>query len=89
MTLHDRIMGLIPDDITNGGEEFYDGFAEASRKAATIAKEADELMAEMATHILELIDAIETDEIIYESIVVRHLAMETVDRYNAYKERKQ
>jgi len=80
---------LIPDDITNGGEEFYDGFAEASRKAATLAKEADELLAEMAEHILELVDAIETDEIIYESIVVRHLANETIEKYNTYKERNQ
>ena len=81
MTLHDRIMGQLPDDITNGGEEFYDGFAEASRKAATLAKEADELMAEMA-------DLIDGYKMVMKAISVRPTrSTEILEKYNTYKER--
>ena len=87
MTLHDRICRL---ECREGySTHVRHGFYMAKNEAATLAKEADELMAEMAEHILELIDAIETDDIIYESIVVRHLANETLEKYNSWKESTQ
>jgi len=85
MTLHDRIMGLIPDDITNGGEEFYDGFAEASRKAATLAKEADELMAEMAGALEQAVLSMQDSGYRNDSVAVR-AGRQAV---NKYKESKQ
>lgn len=60
MNLHDKIMGVIPDDIANGGEEFYDGFAEASRKSASIAKEASALMEDMAQELAYYTDDVKT-----------------------------
>ena len=81
MTLHDRIMAI---NVQSDRKR-----SDVRSEAADMAKEADELMAEMAEHILELIDAIETDDIIYESIVVRHLAHETLEKYNSWNESTQ
>jgi len=91
MTLHDRIMAVIPDDITNGGEEFYDGFAEASRKAATLAKEADELMAEMAEALGTLlrVDDEWHGSVNSEMAGARSRARAMIENYNTYKESKQ
>jgi uncharacterized protein YgfB (UPF0149 family) len=67
-------------------DQFLNGYGQGKIESARLAAEADELMREMAEHILELIDAIETDDIVYESIVERHLARETLDKYNNWKE---
>ena len=88
MTLHDRIMGLIPDDIANGGEEFYDGFAEASRKAAALAKEADELMAEMA-EALVIMDWFFVDDGSERKRKIMEMQKKVINTYNTYKESKQ
>lgn len=77
MSLHDRIIGQLPDDITRESEAFYEGFAEASRKASHIAKEADDLIAEMAV-ILESAS--------FGSIVINS-AKDVLDKYEDWKEK--
>lgn len=77
MTLHDWIMGHMPDDLTNEADEFYDGFAESSLKAANLATEADELMAEMVQFVIDCDLSNNTD--------IRE-AHRILDKYNAYKE---
>lgn len=80
MSLHDRIMGQMPDDLTNEADEFYDGFAESSLKAVKLAKEADELMAEMAR---ALAPYAELEEMEGEGA---NVAIRTLIKYNAWKE---
>lgn len=76
MSLHDRIIGQLPDDITRESEAFYEGFAEASRKASQLAKEADDLMAEMA-------EALTQCESVIHDKCPASLALA---KYNAWKE---
>lgn len=85
MTLHDRIMA-IPDRFCCGA----DGYAVAS-EAATLTKEADELMAEMAEALVTLlrVDDEWHGSVNSEMAGARSKARAMIENYNTYKERKQ
>lgn len=79
MSLFYRIMCQMPEDLTSTSDEYYEGFAEGSQKAAKLAKEADKLMAEMA-------------DILWSASIgcaVNNKAADAVEKYNAWKERTQ
>lgn len=81
MSLHNRIIGQLPDDIIRESEAFYEGFAEAGRKASRIVTEAADLMAEMA----ELIDGYKM--IMQEMGVKPNRTDVLLAKYNAWKEK--
>ena len=81
MTLHDRIM-----DLSKGvfaGPEYSMGYEAACETASEIAKEADELMAEMADVITGLMGAIGD----WERGMAEECANCALAKYNTYKER--
>lgn len=81
MTLHDRIMNISTACSPSG---------ELMRtKAATLAKEADELMAEMAEALKESMEWNWMDEIEPVPDRVEFQVTDALRKYNAYKERKQ
>lgn len=97
MTLHDRIMkevdafpfNTMSTHVSQSHLDTYvEGFERAKQQSAQLAKEADELMAEMSSMIDSLVgmyalkhcdDAMKSDEC--------HEACELLDRYNTYMER--
>lgn len=81
-TLSDRILGQIPEGLGKKDLDiytYYDGFADAGRQAANLAKEADELMGEM----VEVLDVYADER--YISLPARQM----INKYNRWKEQNQ
>ena len=81
--LSDRIMGQLPDDLNVKEYGYYDGFAQASRQAATIASEADELMEKLVDALESAADMLE----VHKELGSEYNCRALVTKYNDWKER--
>ena len=79
MTLHDRIMRMDVGTLS-GDNSFHEGVTAAKFKAAMVAQDADELMAEMGNALA----SIDPDDLPRR---IKGLVALAINHYNTYKER--